>query len=263
MTSISNQPTASRLSSVTRRLRSQLLRSASRVTQIAQLSNAELLPPYAFVQADVLGNLASYIGVAPERISRIVIVGAWHGEEIAQMLSEWSSASIVAFEPSREAFEVLETNFADVPRVTCVNRAVSDRNGMATFREMSVTGNGSLLPLAEEDDETVIVDGMHQTDIYEVPTVSLGEFPLLDDDRPINCLWVDVQGLERLVLEGCGQLLSRTDAAFVEVATTGVTYDGGARFLGLFEFMDSNGFRLASLGTNPITGQGNALWVRR
>jgi FkbM family methyltransferase len=220
-----------------------------------------LPPPYAYVQRDTLANLHAYLHVSREQIRRIVVVGAWHGEEVDEILELLPACRLVLLEPSRDAFQVLHDRLGCWDRVTCRQVAASDREGHATFHEMSVTGNGSLLPLATGRD-AALIDGMREVDTYEVPTVRLDGLAELADQDPIDCLWVDVQGFEREVVDGAQALMPRVCSVFIEVATGAVTYEGATTFREIAERMDRHGFRLASLGTDHVNGQGNALWVR-
>jgi FkbM family methyltransferase len=220
-------------------------------------------PPYSYVQADAVANLGEYLGLQATQVRRIVIVGAWHGEEIGELLDRYPAASIIALEPSRDAFGALSGRWGSDPRVRCVPVAAADKDGTMPFHEMSVTGNGSLLALAEPGEGTWRAPGMVQTAAYEVPTVRLDALAELADGEPIDCLWIDVQGFEGAVLRGAERLLDRVGAAFLEVTVNQRTYANATTFDELQGLLGAHGFQLVSLGTHPQIGQGNALWVRR
>jgi hypothetical protein len=65
------------------------------------------------------------------------------------------------------------------------------------------------------------------------------------------------------VLRGAEDVLARVKTAFIEVATDKVSYANATWFDDLYELMAAHGFRLASLGTDAVNGQGNALWIKR
>jgi FkbM family methyltransferase len=221
-----------------------------------------LPPPYAYVQDDLVANLPAYLGVNVTDVRRVVIVGAWHGEELAELLERYRRCEFLLLEPSREAYEALIRRWGAEPRVRCLPVAAAEADGRVTFHEMSVTGNGSLLPLSDAADDVFLAPGITESSAYEVDAVRLDGLAELDDDAAIDCLWVDVQGFELAVLRGAEGLLGRVRSAFLEVATDQRSYEGAASFGDVQEAMADAGFRLASLGTNPATGQGNALWLR-
>ncbi len=239
-----------------------LARIALRLEPYADRYRFPLLAPYAYVQADAIANLSGYLRIEPGQIERIVVVGGWHGDEINEMLERFTEGYIVVLEPSREPFGVLWARHGSNPRVKCLNVAASDYEGTAMFHDMSVAGNGSLLPLAPQGAGVALIDGMYEQDCYDVSTVRLDRLPELAESARIDCLWIDVQGFEGAVLDGAEGIMPLVQAAFIEVATDGVTYAGATTFNELAGRMSRHGFRLASLGTNPISGQGNALWVR-
>jgi FkbM family methyltransferase len=236
---------------------------AARLERFHGRSLLPLPPAYAYVQQDAVANLPGYLGAEPGDIRRIVVVGAWHGEEVPEMLERFPNCRVLALEPSREAYAQLSARFAAESRVTCLPVAASDVDGTTTFHETNLDGNGSLLPLARPDDAGAFtVPGHAETETYDVRTVRLDSLDELRDGEPIHCLWVDVQGLELPVLEGATALIDRVGAAFLEVATAERSYEGATEFSDLHAWMAGRGFRLASLGTDPVNGQGNALWLR-
>jgi FkbM family methyltransferase len=233
----------------------------SRLEDFHGYSLLETPPAYAFVQADVVANLPEYRRTGAGEIRRIVIVGAWHGEEVDEMLVRFPRCHFLLLEPSKEAYSQLSRRLAGNPRVTCLQVAAADRDERTTFHEMSITGNGSLLSLAGPSESSFRVPEIEEIDSYEVQTVRLDSLPELSDDTPIDCMWIDVQGSELAVLEGAEGLLDRVGAAFVEVATDKLSYEGATSFVDLQALMSRHAFRLASLGTDPVNGQGNALWL--
>jgi hypothetical protein len=96
----------------------------------------------------------------------------------------------------------------------------------------------------------------------KVPATRLDDLAYFADGRTIDCHWLDVQGAEKVVLRGAEELLGRTRAVFSEVTTRYVAYEGGAGIDDVTALLAARGFRLQLLGTNPVNGEGNALWVR-
>jgi FkbM family methyltransferase len=234
------------------------------VVRLERFSDRSLLPlppAYGFVQDDTVQNLAAYLGGDARDVRRIVVVGVWHGHEVEEMLDRFPHAIFLLLEPSRDAFAELQRRFGQNPRVQVLQVAASDSDGTTTFHEMSVDGTGSLLPLAAPGDDAFLAPGIREADSYEVRTARLDSLDELRDDAPIDCLWVDVQGMELPVLRGAEGIIDRVRSAFLEVATDKQSYEGATSFDDLARWVSERGFRLASLGTDPANGQGNALWL--
>ncbi len=235
------------------------------VVALERFHGGSLLPPppaYAFVQDDLIQNLPAYLGVRASDIRRIVIVGAWHGEEVGEMLERFPSCRFLLLEPSRGAFTQLSRQFGTNSRVQCLQVAAAGTDGSTLFHETNLAGNGSLLPLAQLGETTFLVPGVKEIDAYTVKTVRLDSLPELQDGEPIDCLWVDVQGFELPVLQGATGVLGCVQVAFIEVATDRRSYEGATSFVDLNPWMSRHSFRLASLGTDPVNGQGNAMWLK-
>lgn len=211
--------------------------------------------PYAFVQLDLQENLHQYLRCDPGDVELIVIVGAWHGDEVRAMIDRYPRCRFLCLEPNPSDYTVLSRRFAGNPRVQCLQVAASDQSGVATFHEVARPGTSSLLAPRAEDPRLLLAGS------FEVETVRLDELDELRRARRIDCLWIDVQGAELKVLHGASALLDSTDAAFLEVATRDSSYVGGATMNELREFLEPRGFSLASLGIDAENGEGNALWL--
>lgn len=221
------------------------------------IQGAELDNPWDYVQGLVEQRLHEYLGVEASDVAGIVIVGAWRGHEVARLLARYPNCNVVCYEPLAHEFNRLVARYRSEPRVRCVMAAVSDTHGAtASFHVPEVVGTGSLLPPVEGGRTPSI-------GTTEVTTVRLDDDPNVADVARVDCLWIDTQGSELHVLRGASELLTRTHAVFAEVAAGDVPYVGGATFLELDQELSGQGFGLVSLGLDPQTGEGNALWSRR
>lgn len=221
------------------------------------IQGAELANPWDYVQGLVEQRLHEYLDVNASDVAGIVIVGAWRGHEVARLLARYPNCDLVCYEPLEHEFKTLVKRYRGEPRVRCVMAAVSDTHGAtAQFHVPEVVGTGSLLPPVEGGR----TPSKGKT---EVTTVRLDDDPNVVDMARVDCLWIDTQGSELHVLRGASQLLRRTQAVFAEVAAGDVPYVGGATFLQLDQELSRQGFGLVSLGLDPQTGEGNALWSRR
>lgn len=145
----------------------------------------------------------------------IIHIGAHEGEEYPQYV-EAGCRRVLFIEADPNTYARLAPRFSGNPDVTCLNRAVSDRAGRLPFSRMSGSQSSSLLPPKEHLD---IYPGITVTETIEVDCAPLpdilAEFGI--DPAGYNVLAIDTQGAERMILAGCGALLSRFDAVAVEV----------------------------------------------
>lgn len=216
--------------------------------------------PWDFVQFQVERRLHEYLHCGRAEIKKIVIVGANTGDEIFSLSKNYPGASFVCYEPSPRYFSALQHRFGSNPKVSCRMSACGDSVGTATFHELPMDGNGSILP----PDPVAWQEFNNWHEIPEPETFKV-EVATLDQDlpdTPVDLLWVDVQGFEKQVLLGAQSMLSRTNSVFLEVSTGRNPYVGGAMFETLDELLNSCSFKLAGLGLDPWNFAGNALWIR-
>lgn len=216
----------------------------------------DLIPPYDYVQNVVEFYLADYLRVAPSAVSVIYIVGGHLGHEIPRLLGANPSCKITVFEPSPRYSGALSRRYAGNPRVRVESYAVADKAGETTFHETSLKGSGSLLPLGSL---AMISYQAKQAESFAVQCVTLDQFAA---GTCIDCLWIDVQGAERLVLQGAVQSLRNTKSVFIEVSVFPDLYQGSATMAEIDTFLRDQGFQIALLGLDKGNLTGNAFYVR-
>ena len=159
-------------------------------------------------------------------------IGANAGQHTACFADLLPGATIHAFEPDPEAFAALETVAAGLPNVRAAHAAVSDADGTATFHVSSAApggdaGNGTgepKDPLAGRLSGSLCEPTGHLTSFpwvkfetaVEVPTRSLDSYCREAGVGRIDFIWMDVQGAERLVLEGAAETLRRVRFLYTE-----------------------------------------------
>lgn len=141
-------------------------------------------------------------------------VGANCGQTIDVILKSWSE--VVAFEPSVEAFAVLESRYADHPNVGLCSKAVSAVTGTIDLMAApSKIATGQLVThgtagMEWSDDE--MANGVLRT----LSCVALDDFCLRSGIWP-TFIKIDVEGHEDRVLEGMFRLLGREPEMLIEV----------------------------------------------
>ena len=219
----------------------------------------ELPPPYDAIQLDVERHLHDYLHRSADDISQIIIVGANRGEEIGRLQNLYSHASFLCFGPNPAAHEFLVKKFAPDARVTVAKLALSSAPGHATFYELSLSGNGSLLePDLESWASTNQVKDKRMTSFAV-------QLSTLDQEAArlpaIDLLWMDVQGAEGRVLSGAAETLKRSRAIFIEIALFHSPYKGAELFHQIQSRLASAGFTCVGLGVDARVGTGNAFFV--
>ncbi|HEV2045252.1 MAG TPA: FkbM family methyltransferase, partial [Chthoniobacterales bacterium] len=142
----------------------------------------------------------------------------------------------------------------------CSDMALSDKVGIATFYELPMPGNGSLLqPNSDRwaefnqwKDKT-----MHSFEV-RVSTLDVEATGI----EQIDLLWIDVQGAEGNVLKGASKTIKRVAAVFLETALVESPYQGAVLFPDLDAMLKAAGFTCVGLGIDGWNFTGNAFWVR-
>ena len=220
----------------------------------------DLPPAWDATQLEVERRLHRYLHVSREEIRQIVIVGANNAEEIPRLRSTYPNSRFLCFEPSPAWHRGLVANFGECGWVTCSDLALSDQAGSATFYELPMPGNGSLLEPEPERWARFNQWTENEVTSFEVKVSTLDAEAA--DLEKIDLLWIDVQGAEGNVLKGAGETLKRVGAIFMEVALVESPYRGALLFPELNATLQSAGFTCCGLGVDGWNFAGNALWVR-
>ncbi len=221
----------------------------------------ELPPPYEAVQLEVERRLHGYLHLSREQVTQIVIVGANDGSEIPRLRQSYPRSRFLCFEPSPQWHAELMRNFENTGFVESRKLALSDAPGTATFHELPLAGNGSLLAPDKTFWSQFNKIENNEVSEFEVKVSTLDhEAETLDH---IDLLWMDVQGAEGHVLRGGGKTLSRVSSIFMEVALIASPYRGTLLFQDLTTTLENAGFMCVGLGIDGWNYSGNALWIRK
>lgn len=175
----------------------------------------------------------------------IIEVGAHYGHDTLELSVLFPEARIYAFEPFLQNFIQLQKNCQHLKNVTAVCVALSNSIGVNIFHQSSGTSNASgsiLLPTNHlQRHPTVFFDG---EDKKEVITITLDTYFDSIDISKVDLIWIDVQGAERLVLEGGTELLKKTCYVYLEVSEVPL-YEGAMAYSDMKLFMASRGFEVS------------------
>jgi FkbM family methyltransferase len=141
-------------------------------------------------------------------VSGLIHVGANLGQERRYY---WLlGIDVIWVEPIREIYDRLVDNLAPYPRQRAVNALLTDKDGEQVEFQIANNNGASSSILALEDHALIFPD----IEYVERRTIESTTLPTLVEREKIpldlfQALTLDVEGAERLVLEGAGDLLGR------------------------------------------------------
>jgi FkbM family methyltransferase len=153
-------------------------------------------------------------------------------------------AQIYSFEPLPASFRRLQERFKGDSKFTAFQTAMGDSTGEIEFYQDEFSVASSALPHSETSKKTFSQVG--RTVKIRVPILTLDDwaqdFAL---EGPV-LLKMDVQGYERPVILGGGQLMKRVDALIVEVCFLEL-YQNQALFCDIHAMLTERGFSLMGI----------------
>ena len=160
-----------------------------------------------------------------EGVREIWEIGSRDGQDARIMSEVFPLAKVKAFEPNPDTFRLVEqTSLASNGHIKALNIALSNCDGDITFHKIDTTstitswldgnpGASSLFIASEDYDIEKYIQ-------IPIKVMSKKAMTLIEDERFAipNLIWMDVQGAEKLVLEGFDKYLSDVDFIYVELS---------------------------------------------
>lgn len=152
-------------------------------------------------------------------------IGSRDGQDAKAMLEVFPFAKVKCFEPNPDTFKMVEeVSTKSFGKIMALNIALSDSDGEITFHKIDTSstvttwqdGNpgASSMFIASPDYEVV--------KYYQIPIkVMSHQAKTLIEFQGFsipNLIWMDVQGAEKLVIQGFGQYLAHVDFIYVELS---------------------------------------------
>jgi FkbM family methyltransferase len=231
------------------------LKITNKFFKLMNINPIFILPPYEYVQSVCNANIHKYLGLSLKDVKTWSIVGGYLGKEISTIKKNYPNVKINIFECSERYANKLSNKFKKNDDITVVKKAVSFSSGSQIFFETSLKGSGSLLklgPLAKKSYNA------KQQESFVVSTISLDDF--YKDHESLDILQIDVQGAEKLVLEGATNLLNRTKAVLIEISILKNLYKKSCTFIEILRILEKKHFHLVLVGTD-FNLTGNALFI--
>jgi FkbM family methyltransferase len=173
------------------------------------------------------------------KIKTIIDVGANKGNATLEFLEIFSSATVFAFEPLPECFEIMKLRLKHLENVKLFNVALSNKTGSAKMNKSSYRASSSLLKMAElhkslfpiTKGETVIsvetntLDNIMSSEVFDAPVL----------------MKIDVQGFEDQVLTGSKKTLEKIKIIIIETSFLEL-YVGQPLFDDIYRILTEQGF---------------------
>ena len=171
------------------------------------------------------------------RVKNILDVGANNGQWALRVRDGGFKENITSFEPT-SAFEILKKNTFQDFNWKCENVAVSNQTGES---RIYLASNGNLSSSILQPDEILLQGfGIEFNESINVPTITLDEY-LSNSQIEEFYLKIDVQGAEKLVLEGVENSVSKCVAIEFESSLTSL-YQGESNHYDLAKWLLLRGF---------------------
>lgn len=138
----------------------------------------------------------------------VIDVGVHKGQSVDAYLKSFPNARVLAYEASRQSFELLQRQFANQGRVRLRRVAVSSKGGETTLYLNASDAANSLIKSARSVSEET------------VPTSKLDDLCVEARVDHVDFCKIDTEGHDLEVLAGAGQLLQQQAIDFIQVETS-------------------------------------------
>jgi len=173
-------------------------------------------------------------------IDLLVDVGANEGQYVRRTRTWGYQGEIISFEPIKSVFKVLDAKTNLDEKWQAINCALSDESKQAVINVSENTVSSSLLEMNEEHLKNEPSSRYVREE--EITIKRLDEVEeLISRNIQNGYLKVDVQGLERNVVNGAGDLLDRFSVVEMESALRPL-YKGEPDLREMILFMEERGF---------------------
>jgi FkbM family methyltransferase len=170
----------------------------------------------------------------------IVEAGAHIGTDTIAMSKLWRRGRIFAFEPIPAIFEQLKKNTVHCKNVRCIQKALSNTNGIANMfvSQGNINGSSSLFTPKEH----LLVDPkISFPSQVQVETITLDDWARSMQLPRIDFLWLDMQGAEPIALKSGVNILKTVRAIYTEVNLAEL-YEGIVLYRDFKAWLNEQGF---------------------
>lgn len=176
------------------------------------------------------------------------------------------SDEIISIEPDPGAFSQLEKNFADEPKSSLLNIAISEKSGTQLFKIYNESQFNSFSTIIDEKLNPQL-SVQRELDVPCQPLYELYKNQALSNKKSIH-LKIDCQGYDLKVLESLGaETPSNITSIQIETSEAAI-YEDAVNLDTLREVMTRRGFILSSLfpcndANFPVLNDFDSVWIKR
>ncbi len=195
----------------------------------------------------------------------IMDIGAHRGEFALRAGAYFEPSRIWLVEADPSMAELLRRDYSGRAGWTIVHSAVSDTSGEIELRINEHRESSSILPIEGISARTFGKE-MKEVNKVTVPALSLDDLFDRYDVPDIDLMKVDIQGAEKLLIEGGRNALGKVRSIYLEVNFERF-YSGAPLFAEIDGALRNCGFKLRSfhetrLGSDGSLAYANALYIR-
>ncbi len=171
----------------------------------------------------------------------IIDVGANKGQFGITAASIFPKSSVYSFEPDPDVFAVLVENTCTYKNIKCFQTALGSEEGEIEFNRNSYSLSSSILPLTEK--HLSAFPKAIEKEVIKISLTTLDKISAEFDLTKTVLLKLDVQGYEKMVLEGGRETLKKIDYVVLE-ASFKPLYEGEMLFSECLAVMQDYGFEI-------------------
>lgn len=170
----------------------------------------------------------------------ILDAGAHNGSSSIQLINIWQAATIYAFEPVPNLFNLLKKNTNPYNQIHSFQVALGEKNEQKTIFISQGRGDGSSSLLAPTGHLTEFPD-VKFPQKATVNVTTLDAWAKKNNVSYIDFLWLDLQGMEYQVLKNSPEILSTVRVIVTEVNFKPL-YNGCTLYSTIKSFLEEQGF---------------------
>ena len=196
-----------------------------------------------------------YIKYLKEKII-IFDVGANCGQSLIRFKNYFPKSIIHAFEPVKECFNILQTNFKN-PKIILNNYALGDTFSKKNFNINKLSYTSSFLKNNSSYKEKHLYE---KKKTIKQKIIKLDDYIKKKGIKKIDILKIDTQGYELRVLKGASENLKKNIIKFIEIEIIlGNSYLGKPSFSKIDSFLSKNNYSLYALNEFVINEENGQL----
>ncbi|MDD5036826.1 MAG: FkbM family methyltransferase [Methylococcaceae bacterium] len=226
----------------------------TRVDKLLQALQSARLTEALFRHRVLAG--AEHRHVLAQGLASVVDIGANRGQ-FALAARRWAPAArVISFEPLPEPAAKFRAVFADDPRVTLHQVAISPERGETTIHVSARDDSSSLLPITAMQNN--LFPGTAEAGTATITVGPLANYVPAEAIESPALLKLDVQGFELQALQGCEDLLYRFTHVYVECSFVEL-YAGQAFADEVISWLRERGFVLQGVYNLAYDRSGKAI----